>query len=103
MEFVSDDTRVRIDDSAEDREPRYYLRQLLVDFEATDVREAWQLKARDLPFGFEFIVRATFRDVNFGELGKPGVDFKVANRESPRPGFKLCRHCGKVQGSPRQS
>jgi hypothetical protein len=99
----SDDTRVRIDDSAEDREPRFYLRQLLVDFEAADVREAWQLKARDLPFGFEFIARATFRDVNFGELGKPGADFKVANRESPRPGFKLCRHCGKVQGSPRQS
>jgi hypothetical protein len=99
----SDDTRVRIDDSAEDREPRFYLRQLLVDFEAADVREAWQLEARDLPFGFEFIARATFRDVNFGELGKPGADFKVANRESPRPGFKLCRHCGKVQGSPRQS
>ena len=99
----SDDTRVRIDDSAEDREPRYYLRQLLVDFEVADVREAWQLKARDLPFGFEFIAQATFRDVNFGELGKPGADFKVANRESPRPGFRLCRHCGKVQGTPRQS
>jgi DEAD/DEAH box helicase domain-containing protein len=99
----SDDTRVRIDDSAEDREPRFYLRQSLVDFEATDVREAWQLKARDLPFGFEFIARATFRDVNFGELGKPGADFKVANRESARPGFTLCRHCGKVQGTPRPS
>jgi DEAD/DEAH box helicase domain-containing protein len=99
----SDDTRVRIDDSTEDREPRFYLRQLLVDFEAADVREAWQLKARDLPFGFEFIARATFRDVNFGELGKPGVDFKVANRESLRPGFRLCRHCGKVQGAPWHS
>jgi DEAD/DEAH box helicase domain-containing protein len=56
-----------------------------------------------VPFGFEFIARATFRDVNFGELGKPGVDFKVANRDSPRPGFRLCRHCGKVQGAPRYS
>ena len=99
----SDDTRVRIDDSAEDREPRYYLRQLLVDFELADVREAWRLTARDVPFGFEFIARATFRDVNFGELGKPGVDFKVANRDSPRPGFRLCRHCGKVQGAPRHT
>ena len=42
----SDDTRVRIDDSAEARAPRFYLRQLLGDFEVTDVREAWQLKAR---------------------------------------------------------
>jgi DEAD/DEAH box helicase domain-containing protein len=24
----------------------------------------------------------------------------VANRESPRPGFTLCRHCGKVQAAP---
>ena len=99
----SDDTRVRIDDSAEDREPRYYLRQLLVDFEPTEVREAWRLTAKDVPFGFEFIARATFRDVNFGELGKAGVDFKVANRDSPRPGFRLCRHCGKVQGAPRHT
>ena len=98
----SDDTRVRIDDSAEDREPRYYLRQLLVDFEAADVREAWQLKARDLPFGFEFIARATFRDVNFGELGKPGADFKVANRESA-PRVQALPALRQGAGDPRHS
>jgi DEAD/DEAH box helicase domain-containing protein len=96
----SDDTRVRIDDSAEDREPRYYLRQLLVDFEAAEVRDAWQLKARDLPFGFEFIARATFRDVNFGELGKPGADFKVANRESSRPGVQALPALRQGAGDP---
>lgn len=98
----SDDTRVRIDDSADDREPRFYVRQLLADFDAADIREAWQLKTPDLPFGFEFIARATFRDVNFGELTKPGEIFKVADREVARPGFKLCRHCGKVQTPPRR-
>lgn len=43
----------------------------------------------------------TFRDVNFGELSKPGETFKVADKESQRPGFKLCRYCGQVQKAPR--
>ena len=93
----SDDTRVRIDDSADDREPRFYVRQLLADFEADDIKEAWRLNAPDVPFGFEFIARVTFRDVNFGELSKPGDTFSVADQSIARPGFTLCRHCGKVQ------
>ena len=98
----SDDTQVRIDDSADDREPKFYVRQLLVDFELKDIREAWRVSADDLPFGFEFIANATFRDVNFGELGKQGANFKVADKESVRPGFKLCRHCGKAQTPQRR-
>jgi DEAD/DEAH box helicase domain-containing protein len=30
----------------------------------------------------------TFRDVNFGELAKPGDAFKVADKEAQRPGFR---------------
>ena len=89
----SDDTQVRIDDSADDREPKFYVRQLMADFEASDIRSAWQIKG-GVPFGFEFVSRVVFRDVNFGELSKPGDQFKVADKESPRPGFKLCRQCG---------
>ncbi|WP_043341662.1 DEAD/DEAH box helicase [Belnapia moabensis] len=97
----SNDTEVRIDDSSEDREPKYYVRQLMADFLPTDVREAWQIPTGGTPFGFEFISRAAFRDVNFGELARPGVDFKVAGRKAERPGFRLCRHCGKVQKTAR--
>lgn len=99
----SNDTDVRIDDSAEDREPKYYVRQLMADFLPTSIREAWQIPSSTLPFGFEFISRVTFRDVNFGELAKPGETFKVADKESIRPGFKLCKHCGKVQKPPRRN
>ncbi|MBC7704127.1 MAG: DEAD/DEAH box helicase [Rhodoferax sp.] len=98
----SDDTKVRIDDSADDREPRFYVRQLLADFEPGDVREAWQLKTADLPFGFEFVSKVSFRDLNFGELSKPGDTFKVADVEAVRAGFKLCKHCGKVQTPQRR-
>jgi DEAD/DEAH box helicase domain-containing protein len=98
----SDDTKVRIDDSADDREPKFYVRQLMADFEAKDIRDAWQIKNGGLPFGFEFVSKVTFRDVNFGELSKPGEAFKVADKESSRPGFKLCKHCGKVQKAPKR-
>lgn len=99
----SDDTKVRIDDSADDREPKHYVRQLMADFQPEHVREAWRIPGESLPFGFEFISRVTFRDVNFGELAKPGESFKVADKETARPGFKLCRHCGKVQKPSRRS
>ena len=96
----SDDTKVRIDDSVDDREPKFYVRQLMADFEPKDIREAWHIKT-GLPFGFEFVSRVTFRDVNFGELVKPGASFRVADKDSSRPGFKLCKHCGKVQKPPK--
>ncbi|OWJ63472.1 DEAD/DEAH box helicase [Paraburkholderia caledonica] len=99
----SNDTEVRIDDSAEDREPKFYVRQLMADFAPGNVRRAWQINTGHLPFGFEFIDRVTFRDVNFGELAKPGENFKVADKVLARPGFKLCRHCGKVQKAPRRN
>ncbi|CAM5788433.1 DEAD/DEAH box helicase [Ottowia pentelensis] len=99
----SNDTEVRIDDSSEDREPKYYVRQLMADFDPSNIREAWQLPLGGAAFGFEFISRVTFRDVNFGELAKTGEVFKVADKEAQRPGFRLCRHCGMVQKPPRRN
>lgn len=80
----SNDTDVRIDDSSEDREPKYYVRQLMADFQPSAIREAWQIPTGGTPFGFEFISRVTFRDVNFGELAKPGDAFKVADTQGRR-------------------
>ena len=97
----SNDTEVRIDDSAEDREPKFYVRQMMSDFEVSDIREAYRLKSDETPFGFEFIERVVFRDVNFGEAAKPGDTYTVAGKERARPGFKLCKHCGQVQRPPR--
>jgi DEAD/DEAH box helicase domain-containing protein len=97
----SNDTEVRIDDSAEDREPKFYVRQMLGDFERQNIKEAYRLKAPDTPFGFEFIEQVVFRDVNFGEPTKPGEPYAVAGQQKPRPGFKLCKYCGQIQRAPR--
>ena len=99
----SNDTEVRIDDSAEDREPKFYVRQMLSDFNINDIKEAYRLKATDMPFGFEFIDRVVFRDVNFGEPTKQGELYSVAGQKKLRPGFKLCRHCGQIQRAPRNA
>jgi DEAD/DEAH box helicase domain-containing protein len=98
----SNDTDVRIDDSAEDREPKFYVRQMLSDFEVSDIREAYRLQSSETPFGFEFIDRVVFRDVNFGETAKMGDSYAVAGKERARPGFKLCKHCGRVQRPPKR-
>jgi DEAD/DEAH box helicase domain-containing protein len=97
----SNDAEVQIDDSAEDREPKFHVRQLLTEFSAEDVREAYQLTSQDTPFGFEFIERVLFRDINFGEPTKPGDTYAVAGQQKARPGFRLCKHCGQVQRAPR--
>lgn len=97
----SNDTDVRIDDSAEDREPKFFVRQMLAGFETKDITEAYRIKAPDMPFGFEFIEHVVFRDVNFGEPTKLGAVYAVAGLQKPRPGFKLCKHCGQIQRAPR--
>ena len=99
----SNDTDVRIDDSAEDREPKFFVRQMLADFENKDITEAYRIKASDMPFGFEFIEHVIFRDVNFGEPTKAGAVYSVAGQERLRPGFKLCKHCGQIQRAPRNA
>ncbi|HRH76701.1 MAG TPA: DUF1998 domain-containing protein, partial [Cellvibrionaceae bacterium] len=55
-----------------------------------------------MPFGFEFISKVQFRDINFGESGGSSDRFKIADKESSRPGFKLCKFCGKVQKPSRR-
>jgi DEAD/DEAH box helicase domain-containing protein len=59
--------------------------------------DAYQINASQCPFGFEFISKARFRDINFGPSGQNGEKIPVAGQEVERPGFVICRHCGKVQ------
>jgi DEAD/DEAH box helicase domain-containing protein len=45
----SNDPNVRIDDSTEDREPKFYVRQFMADFQPSAVREAWQFQPEGRP------------------------------------------------------
>ena len=92
-----EDTRSRIDDGSDDRDYEFYNRQLLPDFVNSDIQLAYRIASEHLPFGFEFIRKVAFRDINFGRFAATGEVSNVAGREAVRRGFRLCRHCGKVQ------
>jgi len=93
----SDDRKSRIGDDSDTREPSFHVRQMLADFEGSAVKQAYRIKGDSVPFGFEFIQKASFREINFGEYGASGEEHAIAGVEAVRPGFMLCRHCGMVQ------
>jgi len=90
------DRESRIGDESEQREPVFYNQQMLVDVPPGSAERAYRLQEETLPFGFEYIPKARFREVNFGEREIEGSTFRVAGDLLGRRGFKICRHCGKV-------
>ena len=89
--------RSRILDDKDDREPLFYTRHLVVDFEPEAIETAYALPNPQAPFGFEYIRSATFREMNFGRVDDAGRRTRFAGRETPRSGFRVCRECGTVQ------
>ncbi|WP_461534711.1 DEAD/DEAH box helicase [Spongorhabdus nitratireducens] len=87
----------QIGDESDTREPVFFNRQMLIDFEPEAVLLAHALDSDNISFGFEFIRKATFREINFGKQGAADQVFYVAGQEMPRPGFRICRECGTVQ------
>ena len=92
----SNDRNSRIGDDSDQREPIFFKRELMVDVRPEDSVQAFRIKDPALPFGFEYLRQATFREVNFGRANDEGMIFKFAGKEENRPGFKLCKYCGKV-------
>jgi DEAD/DEAH box helicase domain-containing protein len=100
------DRESRLNDDSDDREPMFFNKQMLVSHEASHVMEAYRVDSEEFPFGFEFLSKAAFREINFGEKGDDGDLVTIAGVELPRKGFMVCRHCGKVQdrnGKPRHA
>ena len=91
------DWKTRIADDSEVREPIFYTTQLLVDVDDSAIRDAYQVEDPQCPFGFEFISKAVFRDINFGLGGGKDKSLRVAGEDLDGKGFLVCRHCGKVQ------
>lgn len=94
---TADDRTSRIGDDSDQRAPSFYNRQMLVDVPAIGAAKAYRLAAPQLPFGFEYLPRVRLREVNFGQPMSDNEEFAVAGEHASRPGFQLCRHCGKVR------
>lgn len=89
------DRKSRIDDASESRNREFFDTRLLASIRKQDVEEAYRIDNDDLPFGFEFIRQATFREVNFGRPDAPPL-MTVAGQEVNGQGFLTCPGCGRV-------
>ena len=94
---ATQDRLSRIMDERDDREPLFYNRQLVADFDPESVSRAYATPDSGQPFGFEYVQSATFREMNFGRLDQQESPTAFAGESMPRKGFTLCRRCGGVQ------
>jgi len=92
------DTEGLISDDSDDRASKFYCKHLYVDVnEDSDIASAYQMDNDEFAFGYEFVKKATLREINFGESDTVGDRMSVSGTEEVRKGFKVCRHCGKIQ------
>ena len=91
------DKNSRISDDKDDRDSQFFIKQLLIDFDPAAITAAYKVDKADWPFGFEFIAKADFREINTGHSDENAPEITIAGKESKRTGFKLCHYCGTVQ------
>jgi len=89
------DRESRIDDSSEGRDRTFFETESFITIKKSDVEEAYRINNDSLPFGFEYVTSATFREINFGEPGNPVV-MEAGGREIRGRGFSTCPSCGRV-------
>jgi DEAD/DEAH box helicase domain-containing protein len=87
----------RIADDSDERQRGFYVRQALVDSPPDAVRKAYVIDKPEFPFGFEFLDKVTFREVNFGEQAPDASPMTIAGAEMNRPGFQ---HLPRVRHAP---
>ena len=93
-----DYTKSLINDGSDERSNTFYCKQLLVDVdEDHDISCAYRMDNEDFPFGYEFVRKATLREINFGESDMTGEKLSVSGVEEVRNGFRICKYCGKIQ------
>ena len=96
---ATQDRQSRIMDERDAREPLFYTRQLVADFEPSSVSHAFATSTSGQPFGFEYVPAATFREMNFGRMDDQDSPTVFAGHAAPRKGFSVCRRCGGVEGA----
>lgn len=82
------------------RDQRQFDRVLMPFHGPEDIAASWfTSRENGAPFGFEFLPSCTFRDFNFGTKSTlPGP--RIAGERRPAQPFRICRHCGSLQGPP---
>ena len=93
-----DYTKSLISDESDDRNSIFYCKQMLIDVDDDkDISKAYRMDNDEFAFGYEFVKKATIREINFGESDVVGEKLTVSGTEDIRKGFKICKYCGKIQ------
>lgn len=87
----------KISDDSDSRTPKFYKRQMLVDFDPEQVVNAYKIECADMPFGFDFVRKIKIKDINFGEPDAQAEQLSVAGELTSRAGFAVCKECGMVK------
>jgi len=91
------DKESRSFDESEEREPVFYNKFMLAEFSPEFIEKAYKSTDENFPFGIEFLRKATFREVNFGEQEVfEGNSIEIAAKKVSRNGFQVCKDCGAV-------
>ena len=89
-------------DDTEQREPKFYDNRIMMDISSDNVVTAYKFNDERLPFGFEYISKVDFREINFGEstprTGQAGDKLTIGGEPVRGEGFLVCSECGMVQG-----
>ena len=84
-------------DASEQREHSYFANELRVEVDPDQIASATQVTGSGVDFGFEYVRRATLREINFGpSVDAVGTPSRFGGVERVRSGFQVCRHCGAV-------
>lgn len=90
-----DDVTSRSYDEGDDREPVFFNKYMMTEFQPEYIENAYKADVKDFPFGFEYHRKAQFREINFGKYDDVD-DISIARRKVSRQGFRICPDCGVV-------
>ncbi|TFH47946.1 MAG: RNA helicase, partial [Methanothrix sp.] len=90
------DRQSRSHDQNEEREPKFYQRNIFVEANESFVTAGYFLDDDKVPFGFDFLSKVTLREVNFGKKDENQQPYTLGGQEILAGGFNLCKGCGRT-------
>ena len=86
-----------ISDTSDNRETTFFNQAFIVEINPGEIEDSFALVGSDVSFGYEYVQKATLREINMGLAEDHSGNFEFAGRVYTSHGFEVCRHCGKVK------
>ena len=94
---ISSDRHSQSHDETEERERTFHHTRTLVQFDEKTKSNTYACSKSAVPFGFEYLSKATVRVINFGQKDGGRGPVVIAGKEQKTHGFSSCPECGSVR------